>query len=288
MSAKGRPEREYRSAQREGTPVSAQRGPRNDAAAPRALIADDEPHLAAYLRDRLAAAWPELDIVGIAGDGPEALRLIESEDPDVLFLDIRMPGLTGLEVARRAAEGVHVVFVTAFDQYAVEAFERAAVDFLLKPVNEDRLAQTVQRLRDRLRNPPAGDDLKQALDALSRVLPVLGGATPVPSRLAWIRASVSNQVRLIAIDEVCYFQVSDKYTSVFTRDGESLIRTSLKELAEQLDPDRFWQIHRGTIVNVAHVAATTRDLSGRTQVKLKSRPETLAVSRAFAHRFRQM
>ena len=196
--------------------------------------------------------------------------------------------MTGLEVARRAAEGVHVVFVTAFDQYAVEAFERAAVDFLLKPVTDDRLAQTVRRLRERLRNPPAGEDLKQALDALSRVLPALGGVTPARSRLAWIRASVGNQVRLIAVDEVCYFQANDKYTSVFTSDGESLIRTSLKELAEQLDPDRFWQIHRGTIVNVAHVAATTRDLSGRIQVKLKSRPETLAVSRAFAHRFRQM
>lgn len=258
------------------------------ATAPRALIADDEPHLAAYLRDQLAAAWPELEIVGIARDGPEALRLIEDEDPDVLFLDIRMPGLTGLEVARRAAEGVHIVFVTAFDQYAVEAFERAAVDFLLKPVNDERLAQTVHRLRQRFRDPPAGDELKHALDALSRVLPALGGATTAPSRLAWIRASVSNQVRLIAIDEVCYFQANDKYTSVFTTEGESLIRTSLKDLAEQLDPERFWQIHRGTIVNVAHVAATTRDLSGRTLIKLKSRPETLAVSRAFVHRFRQM
>ena len=258
------------------------------APAPRAVIADDEPNLGAYLRARLEVVWPELEIVGIAGDGPEALRLIENEDPDVLFLDIRMPGLSGLEVARRAAEGVHVVFVTAFDQYAVEAFEHAAVDFLLKPVNDDRLTQTVHRLRQRLRNPPAGDDLKHALDALSRVLPALGGATSAPARLAWIRASISNQVRLIAIDEVCYFQANDKYTSVFTTEGESLIRTSLRDLAEQLDPDRFWQIHRGTIVNVAHVAATTRDLSGRTQVKLKSRPETLAVSRAFAHRFRQM
>ena len=258
------------------------------ATGPRALIADDEPHLAAYLRDRLAAAWPELEIVGIAGDGPEALRLIESEDPDVLFLDIRMPGLTGLEVARRAAEGVHVVFVTAFDQYAVEAFERAAVDFLLKPVNDERLAQTVHRLRQRFRDPPAGDELKHALDTLSRVLPVLGGSAAAPSRLAWIRASVSNQVRLIPVDEVSYFQANDKYTSVFTAEGESLIRISLKDLAEQLDSERFWQIHRGTIVNVAHVAATTRDLSGRTLVKLKTRQETLAVSRAFAHRFRQM
>jgi DNA-binding LytR/AlgR family response regulator len=258
------------------------------ASVPRAIIADDEPNLAAYLRARLGVVWPELVIVGIAGDGPAALRLIENEDPDVLFLDIRMPGLSGLEVARRAAEGVQVVFVTAFDQYAVAAFEHAAVDFLLKPVNDERLAQTVHRLRQRLRNPPAGDDLKQALDALSRVLPALGGMTAAPTRLAWIRASIGNQIRLIAVEEVCYFRANDKYTSVFTTEGESLIRTSLRDLAEQLDPDRFWQIHRGTIVNVAHVAATARDLSGRVQVKLKSRPESLAVSRAFAHRFRQM
>ncbi len=257
-------------------------------AATRAVIADDEPHLAAYLRDRLAAVWPELEVVGIAGDGPQALRLIEDEDPDILFLDIKMPGLSGLEVARRAAEGVHVVFVTAFDQYAVEAFERAAVDFLLKPVTDERLAQTVQRLRQRLRAPPEGDALRQALDTLSRALPALAGASTAPGRLAFIRASVGNQVRLIAVEEVCYFQATDKYTSVFTTDGEALIRTSLKELIEQLDPHRFWQVHRGTIVNIAQVAATTRDLSGRIQIRLKARAETIAVSRAFAHRFKQM
>jgi len=255
---------------------------------PRALIADDEPHLAAYLRDRLVAAYPELDVVGIAGNGPEALRLIEEHDPDVLFLDIRMPGLNGLEVARRVADGVQIVFVTAYDQYALEAFEREAVDYLLKPVTDERLAQTVRRLRERLRAPPPADELKRALDALSRVLPALSGNAAAPGRLAWVRASVGNQVRLIAVEEVCYFQANDKYTSVFTAEGEALIRTSLRELGEQLDPDRFWQVHRGTIVNLAHVAATTRDLSGRTQIKLKSRPETLAVSRAFAQRFRQM
>lgn len=254
----------------------------------RAVIADDEPHLAAYLRDGLAGVWPELEIVGIAGNGPDALRLIEEHDPDVLFLDIRMPGLNGLDVARRAGEGVHVVFVTAFDQYAVEAFERAAVDFLLKPVTAERLAETVRRLRERMRAPAANDDIKRALDALSRVLPALAGATSAPGRLAWIRASIGSQVRLIAVDEVCYFQANDKYTSVFTSDGEALIRTSLKDLAEQLDPGRFWQIHRSTIVNMSHVSATTRDLSGRTLVKLKTRPEVLPVSRAFAHHFRQM
>jgi DNA-binding LytR/AlgR family response regulator len=260
----------------------------NEAAA-RALIADDEPHLAAYLRERLAAIWPDLHIVGVAGDGPEALRLIDAHDPDVLFLDIRMPGLTGLEVARRVAAGVHVVFVTAYDQYAVSAFEREAIDYVLKPVSDERLRETVRRLRERIRSAAPAEGLAAALETLGRMLPALAGSLPgAPERLAWVRAAIGNQVRLIAVDEVCYFKANDKYTSVFTRDGEALIRTSLKELSEQLDPARFWQIHRGTIVNLAHVASSTRDLSGRIQVRLKSRPEMLAVSRAFAHRFRQM
>jgi DNA-binding LytR/AlgR family response regulator len=257
--------------------------------APRALIADDEPRLASYLAEKLAAAWPELQVAGIAANGAEALRLIEEHDPDILFLDVRMPGLTGLEVARRAEEGVHIVFVTAYDQYALEAFEHAAVDYLLKPVTDERLAETIRRLRERLNAPAASAELKSTLDALARVLPGLAGsAGGSPERLAWIRASVGNQVRVIAVDDVSYFQANDKYTSVFTADGEALIRTSLRELSDQLDPQRFWQIHRGTIVNVAHVAATSRDLAGRTLIKLKARPETLLVSRAFAHRFRQM
>jgi DNA-binding LytR/AlgR family response regulator len=260
-----------------------------NAAVPRALIADDEPHLAAYLRERLVAIWPELDIVGVAEDGPAALRLIEEQDPDVVFLDIRMPGLTGLEVARRVAAGVHVVFVTAYDEYAVTAFEREAVDYVLKPVSDERLRETVRRLRERVTSAMPPEGLTAALEALGRILPALGAAVPAgPERLAWIRAAIGNQVRLIAIEEVCYFQANDKYTSVFTREGEALIRTSLKELAEQLDPARFWQIHRSTIVNLAHVANSTRDLSGRIQIRLKSRPEMLSVSRAFAHRFRQM
>jgi DNA-binding LytR/AlgR family response regulator len=257
--------------------------------APRAVIADDEPRLASYLAEKLATAWPELQIAGVAGNGAEALKLIEDHDPDILFLDIRMPGLTGLEVARRAAEGVHIVFVTAYDQYALEAFAHAAVDYLLKPVTDERLAETVRRLRERLKTPVASTELKSTLDALARVLPgLVSSAGDAPERLAWIRASMGNQVRLIAVDDVSYFQANDKYTSVFTAEGEALIRTSLRELSDQLDPQRFWQIHRGTIVNVAHVAATTRDLAGRTTIKLKARPETLPVSRAFAHRFRQM
>jgi DNA-binding LytR/AlgR family response regulator len=257
--------------------------------APRALIADDEPRLASYLAEKLAVAWQELRIVGVAANGAEALQLIEDHDPDILFLDIRMPGLSGLEVARRAAEGVHIVFVTAYDQYALEAFEHAAVDYLLKPVTDERLGETIRRLRERLKAPGVSAELKSTLDTLARVLPGLAGsAGDSAERLAWIRAAVGNQVRLIAVDDVSYFQANDKYTSVFTADGETLIRTSLRELGEQLDPKRFWQIHRGTIVNVAHVASTIRDLGGRTQIKLKARPEVLLVSRAFAHRFRQM
>jgi DNA-binding LytR/AlgR family response regulator len=213
--------------------------------------------------------------------------LIEEHDPNLLFLDIRMPGLSGLEIAQRTAEGVHVVFVTAYDQYAVQAFEQEAVDYLLKPVTDERLAETVRRLRERLHAPRADSNVQRALDVLTRVLPTCNSSVAA-GRLAWIRASVGNEVRLIAIDEVCYFKANDKYTSVFTTQGEALIRLPLKELAEQLDSQRFWQIHRATIVNLGAVASTTRDLAGRVPLRLKSRPEMLAVSRAFAHRFRQM
>ncbi len=258
--------------------------------APRAVIADDEPNLARYLRERLAALWPELEIAGVAANGPEAKALIDAEEPDIAFLDIRMPGISGLDVARDLA-GVHVVFVTAFDQYAIEAFERAAVDYLLKPVADERLATTVDRLKERLAEAPPGaapPELAQALALLHAHLPQLAGGAAPGEKLAWIRAAVGSQVRLIAVEDVAYFEANDKYTSVFTADGEALIRTPLKQLLAQLDADCFWQIHRGTIVNVAHVATTTRDLTGRVKVKLKGRPEILAVSRAYAHRFRQM
>ena len=247
-----------------------------------AIIADDEPRLAMFLKDRLAALWPELVIAGIAANGPQAQALLVAEAPDVAFLDIRMPGLSGIDVARGAGAGVHVVFVTAFDQYAVDAFEREAVDYLLKPVSDDRLAQTIERIRRRI----AASDPQPALaDVLARLLQPSAAAA---SRLAWIRASVGQDVRLIAVDDVCYFEANDKYTSVFTPDGEALIRTPLKDLLAQLDPDRFWQVHRGTVVNLAHVASTSRDLAGRVTLALKRRPERVAVSRAYAHRFKQM
>jgi DNA-binding LytR/AlgR family response regulator len=257
-------------------------------ARPTAIVADDEPRLAAYLVERLDALWPELAIAGIAANGPEALALIDAESPDVAFLDIRMPGLTGIEVARAAGRGVHVVFVTAHDNYAIEAFERDAVDYLLKPATDERLADAVARIKARLATGTPGPELVQTLEALARLVPGLATGNAGSGRLAWIRASVGAQVRLIPVDDVCYFQANDKYTSVFTPEGEALIRTPLKELGAQLDPDRFWQVHRGTIVNLAHVASTSRDLAGRVSISLRMRPEKVAVSRAFAHLFRQM
>ena len=245
-----------------------------------AIIADDEPRLAEFLRDRLAVLWPELLIAGIARNGPEAQALIEREAPDIAFLDIRMPGLSGIEVARAAGRAVRIVFVTAFDQYAVQAFDRAAVDYVLKPVSDERLAETVARLKSQA--PATDASLSDVLAAISRMRP------EGPERLAWIRASRGTQIVLIDVDDVVYFQANDKYTSVLTAEGESLIRTPLRELADQLDARHFWQVHRGTIVNVRQIADTSRDLTGRVTLRLKSRPETVAVSRAYAHLFKQM
>lgn len=255
-------------------------------ARPTAIVADDEPRLAGYLAARLAVLWPELAIVGIAENGPQAQAMLAAEAPDVAFLDIRMPGLTGLEVARSAAAHVHVVFVTAYDQYAVEAFDRAAVDYLLKPVGEERLAETVARLKAKLLTPEPAPAWQAALAVIAKLAP--GGGAAAKDRLAWIRASAGSQVRLIAVEDVSYFQANDKYTSVFTADGEALIRTPLKELGEQLDPNRFWQVHRGTIVNLGHISTTVRDITGRVTLTLRTRPEKVVVSRAYAHLFKQM
>ena len=249
----------------------------------RALIADDEPHLAENLRARLADAWPGLEVLPLAANGLEALRAIEEHEPDIAFLDIRMPGLTGLELAHRMDAKTHVVFVTAYDQYAVEAFDRDAVDYLLKPVADERLARCVERLKAKIaqaERPPAMDEV---LARIARALPVAGGG-----RLRWIRALKGEVVQQIAVDDVLYFQAQDKYTCVITRSGESLIRTPLAELAAQLDPDLFWQVHRGTVVNMNAVASTRRDLGGRVFVCLKEGGTELPVSRAYAQRFKQM
>ena len=251
----------------------------------KALIADDEDLLAKHLKARLAVLWPELEIVGIAANGIEARDMFEGLHPDIAFLDIRMPGLSGMDVVQSLTAQVRgacrVVFVTAYDEFAVQAFEREAVDYLLKPISDERLGLAIERLQ-RLAAEPApaqSDDLLRRLQAL---LP------KAAEHLCWVRASVGNDVRLVSVDEVCYFQATDKYTAVFTRDAELLIRTTIKELTEQLDPAHFWQVHRGTLVNVRQVVSARHDALGRVALKLRDRPETLAVSRGHAHLFRQM
>jgi len=263
---------------------------------PRALIAEDEPLLAQSLKSALARAWPELQVIALAPNGIEALRLAETERPDVAFLDIRMPGLTGLEVAAELADRLNegetvprIVFVTAYDEYALKAFELAAVDYLLKPVNAERLAKAVERLKAQLAAPK--EDLALLVSKLHQLMgaaPANAGAGPGAAALKTIRAGVGNTVRMIPVEAACYFQAADKYTSVVTRDAEVLIRTPLKELLAQLPQDRFRQIHRGTVVNMAEVAAAVRDDAGRISLRLRQRKETLPVSRVFAELFRQM
>jgi DNA-binding LytR/AlgR family response regulator len=250
---------------------------------PTAIIADDEIHLAEYLNERLTALWPDLEIVGIAKNGPEALKLIDDEGPQIAFLDIRMPGLTGLEVAKRIDQRTHVVFVTAFDQYAVDAFENEAADYLLKPVADERLQRAIERLKKRLAGNETPASVGELLSRIATALPRT--AQPFLRR---IRASVGDVVRQIPVEEVLFFQAQDKYVVVMTKEGESLIRTGIAELAAQLDPDSFWQIHRSTIVNVTGIASTRRDFSGHVVVKLKDHKAELQVSRAYTHLFKQM
>jgi DNA-binding LytR/AlgR family response regulator len=262
----------------------------------RALIAEDEPLLAQSLKSDLALAWPELQVIALACKGIEALRLAEAERPDVVFLDIRMPGLSGLEVAAELADRLdegevvpRIVFVTAYEEYALKAFDLAAVDYLLKPVSTERLGKAVERLQTQLAAPK--EDLSQLVSKLQQVIgagPANGGAVAAEATLKIIRAAVGNAVRMIPVEEVCYFQATDKYTNVVTRDAEALIRTPLKELLAQLPHDRFRQVHRGTVVNMAEVAAAVRDETGRVSLRLKQRKETLPVSRVFAEQFRQM
>jgi DNA-binding LytR/AlgR family response regulator len=225
--------------------------------------------------------------VAQAENGIEALRLADELAPDIVFLDIQMPGLTGLDVAARLAtseNGPQIVFVTAYDHHAVAAFDHAAVDYVLKPITAARLARTVARLKAAVASKPAGE--AAALRALLEQLGV--AAVPRPAPLQWIRAAHGKETRLIPIDDVLYFQSNDKYTSVFTLEGESLIRTSLRELRDGLDTQRFWQIHRGVIVAASAIAATHTDFRGRLMVKLKGRPEQLVVSRNYTDQFRQM
>jgi DNA-binding LytR/AlgR family response regulator len=250
-----------------------------------ALIADDEQELRTYLRSMLAQAWPELVICAEAKNGDEALQLIESMRPQVAFLDIKMPGMTGMEVARRAAGICRVVFITAYDNYAVEAFEREAVDYLLKPVSNERLAETVRRLRAGFAS--SAETPANVSEAIERALSRLAGKNG-PAFLQWIRAQQKDVVRLIPVEEIDYFKAEDKYTLVMTKGGEAVIKKSIKELAAELDPNRFWQIHRGAIVNVSRIDRMSRSLTGRGVLMLKGRPESLIVGRNYLHLLKQM
>jgi DNA-binding LytR/AlgR family response regulator len=242
-----------------------------------ALIADDEPLLRAQLRTRLAEAWPELRIVAEARHGGEAIELAARYEPDIAFLDIRMPVKSGLDVARALGGRCHVVFVTAYDEYAAAAFDAGAVDYLVKPAAAERIATLVARLKSRLPAPPV--DLEALMARLAG-----RGAAP----LRWIRASLGASMRLIAVDDVLYFQANDKYTRVVTADGEALIRKPIRELYDELDPQAFWQVHRATIVNLRAIQRVDRDWRGEPVIVLAGRDEKLAVSRTFAHRFKAM
>lgn len=247
-----------------------------------ALIADDEPHLAQYLKAQLAQAWPELDIVRTAANGVEAAEAIADLEPDVAFLDIQMPGLTGLEVAQGIEGGTRVVFVTAYDQYAIDAFEARAVDYLLKPIKADRLARCVERLREAA--PAAAGGEGDLAETLKRLLPAATGG----ARLRYIRAAQGELMHQIPVDEVLFFHADDKYTVVQTAAAEHLIRTPIFELAGQLDPDRFWQVHRSTIINLDHLAGTRRDEQSRLFVRIRGQSRELPVSRAYIHLFKAM
>ncbi|APA69818.1 LytR/AlgR family response regulator transcription factor [Janthinobacterium sp. 1_2014MBL_MicDiv] len=295
--------------------------------AARALIAEDEPILAATLAHALQRLWPELDIVATCPNGVDAVRQGLALQPDILFLDIKMPGKTGLEAAEELAEQwpdgtpfPHIVFVTAYDEYALAAFEHAAADYVLKPVNDTRLGKTVERLQQRWQDSQAAvraatgstDSIAPASSAptvtseasahananvnsdaasdarLAHLLAQLQAMVPPAPRLQMIRAAVGNSVRMIALADVVYFEALDKYINVVCRDSEALIRTSLKELLPQLDPQQFWQIHRGTIVNASAIASAVRDEAGKLSLTLRQHPAQLRVSPLYAHLFRQM
>jgi len=259
---------------------------------PTALIADDEPLLREDLARQLAQVWPELEVVAKARNGREALKQFEALRPDVCFLDVRMPGLSGVEAAHRIGSRAHLVFVTAYDQYAVRAFAQGALDYLVKPVEQARLAETVSRLKDRLQAAQPAANTEALLQQLAAQLAQLqGGAAPAPLR--WIRAQVGQTLRLIPVDEIDYLRSDAKYTMIAWRGdagrpGEALVRIALKELSAQLDPDQFAQVHRSVVVNLRAISHVTRGDNETADIHLKGRKEVLPVSRSYLHLFRQM
>jgi|APTNR8051073442_1049403.scaffolds.fasta_scaffold11747_3 DNA-binding LytR/AlgR family response regulator len=287
--------------------------PRTPAVAARAVLADDERLMREQLRARLTEVWPELQVVAEAKNGAEAVALVDEHRPDIVFLDIRMPGLTGIEAARQIAQlppradapqgGAgeaaeadellpEIVFITAYDQYAVEAFEQGVVDYVLKPAERDRLRLTTERLQRRLEARRRGDDVAAAPPVpLQRLLHQLAArAEPGqrPQFLKWIQASVGSAIQMIPVDEVLFFVSDEKYTRVQTSSVEALIRKPIKELVDELDPERFWQIHRSTLVNVSAIAGIARDFRGRQIVSVKGHAEKLEVSRSYTGLFKGM
>ncbi len=249
-----------------------------------ALIVDDESPMRDQLRARLRDVWPDLQIAGEAANGVDAVAMARSLKPDIVFLDIRMPGQSGIEAARHLYSACHIVFVTAYDQYALDAFEQGAMDYLLKPVTADRLQVTCERLRKRLQKAPA--NIGEQLAQLTRLLQQ--GEEKKPEYLRWIQAQVGTSLRMISTREILFFQSDEKYTLVQTAQAEMLIRKTLKELADELDPNEFWRIHRSTLVRVDAIAEVSRDDRGRQMLKVRNCPTALEVSRNHSHLFQQM
>jgi len=249
---------------------------------PTAIVAEDEPILRAQIEGKLRKLWPELEVIASVADGAAALEALEDRAPDFMFLDIQMPEMTGVEVARLVGNRAHVVFVTAYDQYAIQAFETGAVDYILKPATDERLGVTIERLKAKLAAPTPPPDLSGVLAELTRQM---SSGKP---RLQWIKATIGQNLRLIPVGEVLFFQSDEKYTRVALAEGEALIKTPIRELIDGLDPDLFWQIHRSTLVNVNAIAGVTRDFRGQAHVKIRGKDETLVVSRIYSHLFKQM
>jgi DNA-binding LytR/AlgR family response regulator len=252
--------------------------------APTAVIADDERLMRVQIVARLKEAWPELLIVGEASNGREAVAMVQSLEPDIVFLDISMPEMDGIQAARALAGQAHVVFVTAFDQYAIKAFEQGAIDYLLKPADPERVALTCQRLRARLSQKP--DPMNDLLEQLSHRIG--GGGLKAREYMRWVQASVGANIRMIPTSDILFFRAEDKYTRVQTAGFEALIRKPIKELIDELDPDEFWQIHRATLVRVDAVEQVSRNFRGKQIVHVKGSEEKLEVSRSFSHLFKQM
>ena len=249
---------------------------------PTAILAEDEPILRTQLEGKLKKLWPELEIIASVEDGAAALEALEDRTPDFMFLDIQMPEMTGVEVARHVGNRAHVVFVTAYDQYAIQAFETGAVDYILKPATDERLKLTIERLKAKLAAPTPPPDLNAVLSKLTEQL------SAGKQKLQWIKATVGQNLRLIPVNEVLFFQSDEKYTRVVLADGEALIKTPIRELLDGLDPEVFWQIHRSTLVNVNAIATVSRDFRGQAHVKVKGKDESLVVSRIYSHLFKQM